>query len=44
LLAATRTDADPDRWSARHGSQTIELRAFADIDAQRYSVYQDVAG
>jgi DUF1680 family protein len=44
LLSAERLSDGERRWAARHGSQSRELRAFADIGSQRYSAYQDVAG
>jgi DUF1680 family protein len=43
LLSAERAD-DKRRWSVSLDSRKLELRAFADIDAQRYSAYQDVEG
>jgi hypothetical protein len=44
LLSAERVDDDKRRWTVGHDSQKLQLRAFADIDAQRYSAYQDIAG
>jgi len=44
LLAADRAPGDKGRWTVNHDSGKFELRAFLDIDAQRYSAYQDVAG
>jgi DUF1680 family protein len=43
LLAAERVLGDKHQWTVSHDSKLLQLRAFADIDAQRYSVYQDVA-
>jgi hypothetical protein len=43
LLSAECAD-DKRRWSVSLDSRKSELRAFADIDAQRYSAYQDVEG
>jgi hypothetical protein len=43
LLSAERARGDERRWMVRHDSQEFALRAFADIDAQHYSVYQDVS-
>jgi DUF1680 family protein len=43
LLAAEPATGLQRRWTVNHGSGKFELRAFADIDAQRYSAYQDVA-
>jgi DUF1680 family protein len=44
LLSAARAHDDKRRWTVTHDSQAMELRTFADIDAQQYSAYQDVAG
>ena len=44
LLSAERVRDDKRRWIVGHDSRKLELRAFADIDAQRYSAYQSVAG
>jgi DUF1680 family protein len=44
LLAAERVSSSERRWTVSQDSQRPELRAFADIGAQRYSAYQDVAG
>jgi DUF1680 family protein len=44
LLKAERAAGTEPRWFVSQGSQRMELRAFADIDAQRYSAYQDVLG
>jgi DUF1680 family protein len=44
LLSAERARGDQRHWNVRHDSQEFALRAFADIDAQHYSVYQDVSG
>jgi DUF1680 family protein len=44
LLEAELVSGDQRRWTVNHGSGKFELRAFADIDSQRYSAYQDVAG
>jgi DUF1680 family protein len=44
LLAAERAPGPERRWTVGHGSQIMELRAFADIGAQHYSAYQDVVG
>jgi hypothetical protein len=44
LLAAGLVPGDQRRWSANHDSKPLQLRAFADIDVQRYSAYQDIAG
>lgn len=44
LLSAARVPGDPRRWTVSHDSRQSELRAFADIDAQGYSAYQDVTG
>jgi uncharacterized protein len=43
LLAAERVPGHERSWMVDHDSR-IELRAFPDINAQRYSAYQDVAG
>jgi Beta-L-arabinofuranosidase, GH127 len=43
LLAAERVLGDKHQWTVRHDSKQLQLRAFADIDAQRYSAYQDIA-
>jgi DUF1680 family protein len=43
LLSAERIH-DTRQWTVSHDSLKLQLRAFADIDAQRYSAYQDVAG
>jgi hypothetical protein len=42
LLGAARDAGDTHRWNVSQDSRKFELRAFADIDAQRYSTYQDV--
>jgi DUF1680 family protein len=44
LQAAERVPGRERRWTVSHTSRKIELRAFPDINAQRYSAYQDVAG
>ena len=44
LLAAVRVLGNKRQWTVGHDSKPLQLRAFADIDAQRYSAYQDVAG
>jgi uncharacterized protein len=44
LLSAERVHDDKRQWTVNHDSRKLELRAFADIDAQRYSAYQDVTG
>jgi hypothetical protein len=44
LLAAERASAGERRWTVGQNSQRLELRAFADIDAQRYTAYQDITG
>jgi DUF1680 family protein len=44
LLAAEQVPGDQRRWTVNHESRKFELRAFADINAQRYSAYQDIAG
>jgi DUF1680 family protein len=43
LLAAERVLGDKHQWTISHSSQQLQLRAFADIDAQRYRAYQDIA-
>jgi DUF1680 family protein len=43
LLSAERARTDERRWIVNHNSQQLELRAFADIDEQHYTAYQDVA-
>lgn len=43
LLTASRGGATR-RWRIVDGTRTVELRAFPDIAAERYSVYQTVAG
>jgi uncharacterized protein len=43
LLAAERVLGDKHQWTVSHGEKQLQLRAFADIDAQRYSAYQDIA-
>jgi uncharacterized protein len=43
LLRAAQAAGDEHRWTVSHDSQKFELRSFADISAQRYSVYQDTA-
>jgi len=43
LLSAERIRGDRRQWNIAHDSRNVSLRAFGDIDAQRYSVYQDVA-
>jgi len=44
LLAAEPVPGDKHQWTVSHDSRKLQLRAFADIDVQRYSAYQDVAG
>jgi DUF1680 family protein len=44
LQAAERVPGRERSWTVSHISRKIELRAFPDINAQRYSAYQDVAG
>ena len=44
LLASERAPGDERRWTVKHTAGKFELRAFPDINAQRYSAYQDVAG
>jgi DUF1680 family protein len=44
LLAAERVPGNTRQWTVSHDSKQLQLRAFADIDTQRYSVYQDIAG
>jgi DUF1680 family protein len=44
LLAAERVLGNKRQWSVSYDSKQLQLRAFADIDAQRYSAYQDIAG
>jgi DUF1680 family protein len=44
LLAAERVPGNKRQWTVSYDSTQLQLRAFADIDAQRYSAYQDVAG
>ena len=44
LLAAEQVPGDERRWTVNHDSGKFELRAFLDINAQRYSAYQHVAG
>jgi DUF1680 family protein len=44
LLAAERVPGDKHQWTVSHDSKQLQLRAFADIGAQRYSAYQDIAG
>jgi hypothetical protein len=44
LLAAERVLGNARQWTVSHDSRKLHLRAFADIDTQRYSAYQDVAG
>ena len=41
LLSAERV-LNERQWTVSHDSRTLKLRAFADIDAQRYSLYQDI--
>jgi len=41
LLTAERV-RHARQWTVSHDSRTLQLRAFADIDAQLYSPYQDV--
>jgi DUF1680 family protein len=41
LLSAKRVPNER-QWTVSHDSRKSQLRAFADIDAQRYSVYQDI--
>jgi len=43
LLSAERIRGDRRQWNIAHDSRNVSVRAFGDIDAQRYSVYQDVA-
>ncbi len=43
LLAAKRDRDDKRQWTVTDDARKLELRAFADIEAQRYSAYQDVA-
>jgi DUF1680 family protein len=43
LLAAERRHGER-RWIAGGTSGKMQLRAFADIDVQRYSLYQEIAG
>jgi uncharacterized protein len=42
LLAAQREQTGQHEWQARAGGGSRTLKAFPDIDAERYSVYQDV--
>ena len=42
LLSAERDHDRDRRWTVGHDSQKLELRAFADIDLQRYSAYQQI--
>jgi DUF1680 family protein len=44
LLSAERVRDGRRRWTVNHDSREFELLAFADIDAQRYSAYQDIGG
>jgi hypothetical protein len=44
LLSAERVHANERQWTVSHDSRKLAMRAFADIDAQRYSAYQDIAG
>jgi DUF1680 family protein len=44
LLSAKRVHNVGREWTVSHDLQSFRLRAFADIDAQHYSAYQDVAG
>jgi DUF1680 family protein len=44
LLSAERVHDHEHQWTVSHASGKLELRAFADIGAQRYSAYQDIAG
>jgi uncharacterized protein len=44
LLAAEHVPGNKRQWTVSHDSKQFQLRAFADIDAQHYSAYQDVAG
>ena len=44
LLAAGHVLGNTRQWTVNHDSKQLQLRAFADIDAQRYSAYQDIAG
>jgi DUF1680 family protein len=44
LLRAERAAGDARWWTVSHESQKFDLRAFADIGAQRYRTYQDVVG
>jgi DUF1680 family protein len=44
LLSAERAHGDSHQWTISSGQRRSQLRAFADIDAQRYSAYQNVAG
>jgi DUF1680 family protein len=43
LLAATRPAHAGTEWQVSAGSRKLRLRAFPDINNERYSVYQDVA-
>jgi DUF1680 family protein len=43
LLAAERVPGNKREWTVSHNAEQLQLRAFADIDAQRYSAYQDIA-
>jgi DUF1680 family protein len=43
LLAATRPTYAGTEWQVSAGPRTLRLRAFPDINTERYSVYQDVA-
>ncbi len=44
LLCAERVHDSERSWTLSQGSQQLALRPFADIGAQRYSAYHDVAG
>jgi hypothetical protein len=44
LLSAERVHDRERQWTVSHASRDFELRAFADIDTQRYSAYQNIAG
>ncbi len=42
LLSARLAYADTQQWQAVDGTETVTLRAFLDIDRERYSAYQGV--
>jgi hypothetical protein len=44
LLSAERAHDNDREWTVSQDSRKLVLRAFADIDAQHYSAYQDVEG